>query len=66
MYYLQQNGGTILVLLVLIAIVALIIQGMVSDRKHGRTSCSHGCTNCALHGSCHKIRANNTKYRTNS
>ncbi|MBR2685533.1 MAG: FeoB-associated Cys-rich membrane protein [Erysipelotrichaceae bacterium] len=67
MFFLKQNAGTILVLLVLIAVVALIIKGMIDDRKHGRTSCSHGCSNCALHGSCHRIRTNNKqKYRTNS
>ncbi len=56
MLFLRNNAGTILVLLILLAVVALIIRSMINDRKYGRTSCSHGCANCALHGKCHRVK----------
>ncbi|HOC34572.1 MAG: FeoB-associated Cys-rich membrane protein [Ruminococcus sp.] len=42
-----------IVLFVLILAVALIIVSMVKDKKAGRSSCGHGCQNCAMHGQCH-------------
>ncbi|MBR3296178.1 MAG: FeoB-associated Cys-rich membrane protein [Clostridia bacterium] len=50
-----MNLPTLLVSLVLAGIVGLIIYKMVKDKKQGKTSCSHGCQNCAMHGQCHKI-----------
>ncbi|MBR6242622.1 MAG: FeoB-associated Cys-rich membrane protein [Ruminococcus sp.] len=44
----------VIVLIVLIAVVGLIIYSMIRDKKQGRSSCSHGCQNCAMHGQCHK------------
>ena len=48
-----DNAGTILVSLMLIGIVAAAIMKIRRDRKQGKSSCSHGCSNCALHGQCH-------------
>ncbi|MBR3283017.1 MAG: FeoB-associated Cys-rich membrane protein [Ruminococcus sp.] len=45
--------GWIFVLIVLIAVVALIIFTLIRDKKAGRSSCGHGCQNCAMHGKCH-------------
>ena len=44
----------VLVLIALIVIVALIIISMVKDKKAGKSSCGHGCQNCAMHGKCHQ------------
>ena len=52
--WLTQNIGTILVLLILIAIVAAVTVSMVRANKKGQTSCGNGCAHCALHGTCHK------------
>lgn len=39
--------GTILVLIALGAVVALIIRGMIRDKKNGRsTSCGGDCSRC--------------------
>ena len=54
--WLQNNYGTIIVLAVVIAVVALIIVKMVSDKRKGRTTCSHGCANCSMHDQCHKVK----------
>lgn len=51
--WLSANLGTILVLLVLLTVVSVIVRKMRNDKKRGRTSCSHGCSNCAMHGQCH-------------
>ena len=51
-----MNPASYIVLTVLIDIIALIITGMINDKKKGRTSCSHGCENCALHGKCQELR----------
>ncbi len=45
--------GWVAVLIILIAVVALIIYTLIKDKKEGRSSCGHGCQNCAMHGKCH-------------
>lgn len=52
--FLQNNWGTILVILVLAVIVALIAAKLVRDKKKGKTSCGCGCENCPSKGMCHK------------
>ncbi len=54
MEWLSANGGTILGVIVLAAVVALVIRSIVNDKKAGRSSCGAGCANCAMKGSCHK------------
>ena len=51
--WLAANLGSIVVALTLCVIVGLIVRGMVRDKKQGKSSCSHGCSNCAMHGQCH-------------
>ena len=43
----------VMVLIVLIALVGWIIYSIIRDKKQGKSSCSHGCSNCAMHGQCH-------------
>ena len=49
-----ENIATIIVSLILIAIVALIVVKLVSDKKKGKSSCGGNCAHCAMAGSCHK------------
>ena len=51
--WLAQNLGTIVVLLVLIAVVALIIKYLVGQKKKGKTSCGCNCAGCAMRNACH-------------
>jgi hypothetical protein len=51
--FFSQNIGTVIVLLILLAIVAAIIAGLAKDRKQGRTSCGCGCKGCPNSGMCH-------------
>ena len=52
--WLTQNAGTIFVLAILAAIVAVIIIGMVRSKKKGKSSCGCGCANCAMADACHQ------------
>ena len=58
--WLQTNIGSIVVVLVLLAIVALIVRRLVMDRKAGKHicggscgSCGGGCQGCPMAGKCH-------------
>ena len=51
--WLQANIGTILLVLVLLAIVISIVWKLRKDKKTGQTSCGCGCEHCALHDQCH-------------
>ncbi len=53
--WLMNNIGTIVVCLVLIAVVAAIIAGMVKKKKAGKSMvCNCGCCkSCPMSGSCH-------------
>ncbi len=54
--WLHTNYGTLIAAAVVIAVVALIIVKMVSDKRKGRTSCSHGCSSCSMHDQCHRAK----------
>lgn len=44
--------GTIAVLLVLGSVIALVIRGMIKDKKNGKSAgCGGNCKNCG--GGCH-------------
>ena len=45
--------GTVVVLLVLVALVSAIVFVMVKDRRAGKNSCGHKCGCCPLAGQCH-------------
>ncbi len=47
--------GTAIVLIILIAVVVLIVNGMIKDKKAGKNLCTHDCTSCGSHGTCHKL-----------
>ncbi len=48
--YISDNISTILILIVLLAVVALIIRGLVRDVKSGRSFCAMSATGTC--GSC--------------
>ena len=52
--WLSENIGTIAVSLVLILIVALIIRGMIRDKRQGKSSCGNKCSHCPMGASCRK------------
>lgn len=52
--WVSENIATIVICVVLLAIVAAIITGIVRDKKKGKSSCGCGCANCQMSGSCHQ------------
>ena len=51
-----DNGGTLLVGLILLVIVTLAVRKLISDKKQGRSTCSCGCGGCPMSGTCHQQR----------
>ena len=51
--WLIENLGSIVVVLVLIAIVSAIIVHMIRQKRPGRGGCGWGCDGCANSGYCH-------------
>ena len=56
----QANIGSIVVVLILLAVIALIIRRLILDKKAGRHicggscgSCGGSCAGCPMHGQCH-------------
>ena len=52
--WLNNNLGTLLVGIVLLAVVCLSIRNLWKDKKQGKSSCGCGCGSCPMHGTCHK------------
>ena len=53
-----QFISSALIILVLSAIIALIITGMIKDKKKGKSSgCGCGCGGCAMRGICHSAQS---------
>lgn len=46
MAFLKENGGTLLVLAILIAIIALIIRSLIKGRSTGKGGCCGDCARC--------------------
>ena len=58
--FIEGNLATVITLAVIAAIVALIIVGIVRDRKAGKSSCGCSCASCPMGGACHgKSKENN-------
>lgn len=53
MTWLMNNLSTIIACIALVAVVVLIINKMIKDKKKGKSSCGCGCSNCAMAGKCH-------------
>ena len=51
--WLMDNIANIVALLILALILFFVIRKMVRDKKAGKTTCSCGCSNCAVKDNCH-------------
>ncbi len=52
----MKDWGTILIGLIVLSIVALVVYGMIKDKKSGKSSCGGGCSGCGMSGSCHPVK----------
>ena len=53
MDWLIQNIQTIVICAILVGVVALIIRGIIKDKKQGRSSCGCSCSSCSMSDKCH-------------
>ena len=51
--WIADNIVTITICIVLIAVIAAFIAGLVKNRKKGKSICGCGCSGCPMSGSCH-------------
>lgn len=51
--WILENIATVIICMVLLAVVAAVIGGMIRDKKKGKSSCGCGCGDCPMSGSCH-------------
>lgn len=51
--WIEQNLGTLIITIVLIAIITSIILYQIRQKKRGKSSCGCGCEHCAMNGKCH-------------
>ena len=63
MQWLWQNMGNIVVIAFLALVICFAVRSLINDKKTGKSGCSHGCSSCALHGECHKIRDFREEYK---
>ena len=54
--WLSENIGSIIVILIIAAVVALSIRSLIKDKRSGKGGCGHGCAGCAMHGKCHAVK----------
>lgn len=54
MAFLAENAGTIIVLVILIAVLTAIIIKFIRDKKKGKGLCACGCAGCPSKNMCHK------------
>lgn len=52
--FLSENAGTIIVLVILIAVLTAIIVKFIRDKKKGKGLCACGCAGCPSKDMCHK------------
>lgn len=53
MTWFMENLGTIVTLLVVIAIMGSIVFTMIKNAKRGKSSCGCHCSSCPMGGACH-------------
>jgi len=62
--WITQNLSTLLIALGVLCVCVAIVLKMIRDKKNGKSSCSCGCSGCAMKDSCHSQTANTKKNNT--
>ena len=52
--WLMDNLATVIVFTLLLAALVPILITVIRNKKKGKSSCSCGCSGCAMEGKCHK------------
>lgn len=51
--FLQENGGSIVIGVLLLSVIACVVWQLMRNRKQGKTSCGCDCSSCPSCGLCH-------------
>lgn len=51
--WIQEQGGTLLVGLILLLVMGLVIRSLIKKRRRGQTACGCSCEGCAMGDACH-------------
>ena len=54
MEWIREQIPTLVTGLVLLAVIAAAVAGLIRDRRKGKTSGGCGCAHCAMRGECHR------------
>ncbi len=57
MTWFLENMGTIVTLLIVIAIVCTITYSLVRNARKGKSSCGCHCSSCPMGGVCHQQKS---------
>ncbi len=52
--FLKNNLGTLFVLAIVVFIVVMLSLKLIRDKRAGKSSCSCGCSSCAMRDKCGK------------
>lgn len=52
--YFLSNLGTIIIGFIVAAVTVIAVICMIRNKKRGKSSCGCGCTDCPMHGNCHR------------
>ena len=52
--FIQENLGSLLILLGVAVIVTLVILSRIRAKKQGKSTCGCGCKSCPMADTCHK------------
>ena len=53
--WLTQNIGTIIILLILIAMITAIVYVLIKDKKQGKSTCGGNCAQCKMCTACKNV-----------
>lgn len=59
--WIMTNSGTLITLLILVAVVIFIIKVMIRDKKQGKSSCGGNCAHCKMCTACKSVKNGDTK-----
>lgn len=54
--WIMTNSGTLITLLILVAVVIFIIKVMIRDKKQGKSSCGGNCAHCKMCTACKNVK----------
>lgn len=61
MTWIIDNLPSVIVAVLVLATLSFVVVGMIKGKKHGKSSCGCGCSQCPMNGKCHEKGRNSKK-----